>query len=219
MDFQLTKNPTEPQGQRLLPQPKGETICYEEPIEVDLLPKLMRALEETEWPYKFHGLFYRLRTKSGYIEEHVPASEYYKISWRAMSQKYHGARLALQSLEANATEVSQTYRTRRTATGGQDQPKLVFSLELYKLRSDFATLLFLIRSTLDQFASLIQFLSGPKSLQVGSFADVLKKCASESPPSQVPVTLQEYLRTQCTWFLVRQKKVWASFGSGSFPST
>lgn len=200
MEFHLTKKQVVRKGQWLSPPPDGETICYEEPLHHDLMPKLMRALQETEWPFQFHGYYYRLSTNHGLIQEEVPASEHYKIAWRAMSQKYHGAALALQSLESLAAQLARDYPDRRQKIGERDQPKLTFSLELYKLRSDFASLLFLIRSLLDEFASLVQFLSGPKARQFRSFADVLTKCKGETPPPEVPNELQEYLRNNAEWF-------------------
>lgn len=165
MQFHLTKKQAMRKGQWLLPPPDGETICYEEPLHHDFLPKLMQALQETEWPFQFHGYYYRFSTNYGLIQEEVPASEHYKIAWRSMSQKYHGAALAFQSLESLASQLVRGYPGRREMIGKNGQPKLAFSSELYKLRSDFASLLFLIRSLLDEFASLVQFLSGPKARQ------------------------------------------------------
>ncbi|TAL85053.1 MAG: hypothetical protein EPN74_09635 [Rhodanobacter sp.] len=200
MEFHLTKKQAEPQGQWLLPVPSGESICYEEPLQSHIFPLLMSALGGGTWPYQFHGHYYRLRTNSKLIEEFVPASEHYKISWMAMSQKYHGAFLAIKSLETNVAELTATYLARRTFVGDQNQPKLVFTSELYRLRTDFATLLFLIRSTLDQFAAMVQFLSGPKARQFSSFADVMTKCASDKPPEEIPDSLQRHLTQRCSWF-------------------
>lgn len=200
MEFHLTKKQSARKGQWLLPQPTGETIYYEEPLQHELLPQLMSALQNIEWPYQFHGYYYRLRTNSELIEEFVPASEHYKTSWMAMSQKYHGAILALQSVEAIAGDLSETYLTRRTTVGDLNQPKLRFSTELYRIRTDFSTLLFLIRSILDQFSSLVQFLSGPKAKQFSSFADVMTRCRGNSPPVEVPAELQHHLNVCCEWF-------------------
>lgn len=163
----------------------------------------MNALENTKWPFQFHGYFYRLCTNGKFIEEVVPATEYYKICYRAMSQKCHGVLLALQYVEETTGNLSRSYLARRTTTGAQSQPKLIFTTELYKVRTDFSTLLFLIRSTLDQFASLIQFLSGPKSKPFSSFADVMKecrKCSTANPPPEFPVELFNYLKSCCDWF-------------------
>lgn len=200
MEFHLTKKQIVLDGQWLLPAPDGETICYEEPLHHNLLPELMLALQETSWPRQFHGYYYRLKTNNGLIQEQVPASEHYKIAWRAMSQKYHGASLALQSLELVVSQVSRAYPTRRETIGERRQPKLTFSLELYNLRSAFASLLFLIRSLLDEFASLIQFLSGSNARQFSSFADVVTKCKGSAPPHEVPIELQIYLRDSAEWF-------------------
>jgi hypothetical protein len=200
LEFHLTRKQSERAGQWLLPEPEGKTVCYEEPLAVHILPSMMRALQETEWPYQFHGFHYRLRTNSKLIEESVPASEHYKISWMAMSQKYHGTLLAMESLESNVRELCRTYLAKRSHIGDQNQPKLVFTHELYRLRTDFATLLFLIRSNLDQFASLIQFLSGPKARQFSSFADVMTKTAGSSPPPEIPNVLHEHLNHRCHWF-------------------
>lgn len=200
MQFHLTKKQVERKGQWLLPPPDGETICYEEPLHHDLLPQLMKALQETEWPFQFHGYYYRLSTNHGLIHEEVPASEHYKIAWCAMSQKYHGAALALQSLESLAGQLAREYPERRETIGENQQPKLTFSLELYNLRSSFASLLFLIRSLLDEFASLVQFLSGPRSRQFGSFADIVTKCESDKSPAEIPAELQRHLRENAEWF-------------------
>lgn len=200
MEFHLTKKQVVRSGQWLLPAPDGETICYEEPLHHEFLPELMRALQETKWPFQFHGYFYRLSTNHGLIQEEVPASEHYKFAWRAMSQKYHGAVLALQSLQSLAGQIARQYPDRRETIGERNQPKLTFSSELYRLRSDFASLLFLIRSLLDEFASLVQFLSGPKARQFSSFADVVTKCKGDVPPPEVPVGLQRHLRESAEWF-------------------
>jgi hypothetical protein len=200
LEFQLTRQQSTLGGQWLLPEPQGETICFEEPLTAQILPLMMRALQESDWPYQFHGLYYRLRTNSKLIEESVPASEHYKISWMAMSQKHHGALFALEALESNARELSETYQAKRLFVGDKSQPKLLFQRELYRLRSDFSTLLFLIRSNLDQFAALIQFLSGPTANQFSSFADVITKAARDNPPPEIPDALLQHLRSHSTWF-------------------
>jgi hypothetical protein len=200
VEFHLTKKQAVRRGQWLLPPPEGETICYEEPLHVDLLPQLMRALQETNWPFQFHGYYYRLSTKYGLIQDEVPASEHYKYAWRSMSQKYHGAALALHDLESLATDLARRYPREKKAIGPLSQPMFAFSTELYTLRTLFATLLFLIRSLLDEFASLVQFLSGPQAKQFRSFADVAAKCKGEKIPTEVPGDLQQHLREECDWF-------------------
>lgn len=200
MRFNLTKKQVERKGQWLLPPPDGETICYEEPLHHDLFPRLMRALEVTGWPFQFHGYYYQLSTNRGLIHEEIPASEYYKFAWRSMSQKYHGAVLAFQALELLAEQLAREYPMRRDTRGEMRQPNLTFSLELYNLRSSFASLLFLIRSLLDEFASLVQFLSGPKARQFSSFADIATKCEGGIALAEVPAKLQRHLREDSEWF-------------------
>ena len=186
MEFHLTRKQTDLSGQWILQQPKGEIVGYEEPLHYQFLPQLMKALGESSWGHQFHGYFYRLRTNSGLIEEFVPASEHYKKSWFAMSQTFHGAVQSLDLIESNIKVLRETYPAQRTTLGIHNQPWLIFTTELYRLRADFSTLLFLIRSILDQFASLVQFLTGPKSSQFKSFADVVKKCKGLAPPPEIP---------------------------------
>jgi hypothetical protein len=200
VEFHLTKKQVVRSGQWLLPPPEGETVCYEEPLHADLFPQLMRALQETKWPFQFLGYYYRLSTKHGLIQDEVPASEHYKYAWRSMSQKYHGAALALQALESLAADLVGRYPREKQAIGPRSQPKFVFSTELYALRTHFATLLFLIRSLLDEFAALVQFLSGPQAKQFRSFADVAAKCKGDKPPTEVPEDLRQHLREECNWF-------------------
>ncbi|HVK95005.1 MAG TPA: hypothetical protein VM571_09790 [Noviherbaspirillum sp.] len=200
MEFHLTKKEAALEGQWLLPPPQGRTIRYEEPLHHGFLPKIARALETTRWPSQFWGYHYRLKTNRGLIHESTPASEYYKIAWRSMSQKYHGAAIALKSVEQNVYTIRSEYLSRRIAFGEQQQPSLSFSLELYQLRSDFATLLFLIRSILDQFASIVQFLSGPRAKQYSSFADLVSKCENGTSMAEVPSVVQVHLKNESSWF-------------------
>ncbi len=200
MEFHLTKKEVALEGQWHLPAPQGRTIRYEEPLNHNFLPKLARALEATRWPSQFLGYFYRLKTNRGVIHESTPAPEFYKIAWRSMTQKYHGVTIAFQSVEQNILAIEREYLSRRTAFGEQQQPSLIFSLELYRLRSDFATLLFLIRSILDQFASLVQFFSGPKARQYSSFADIVSKCENDTPLNEVPTPVRAYFKHGSSWF-------------------
>ncbi len=200
MEFQLTKRYEEPKGQWSLPVPVGTTICYEEPLRHQLFPQLMAALAETGWPFQFHGYFYQLRTKSNTIEEIVPASEYYKICYMAMSQTYHGALGNLESIDRIVSSLNSSYLQRRKTVLNSTQPKLVFTTELYQLRTEFSSLLFLIRSLLDQFASLIQFLSGPKARMFKSFADLMKKAALDTPPPELDHPLCAFLISNGSWF-------------------
>lgn len=202
MQFHLTKKQITRKGQWLLPPIEGQTICYTEPLYHHLLPKLMQALQETKWPFQFHGYYYRLTTKKGLIEEELPASEYYKLAWRSMSQKYHGATLALQSIESIAADLAQSYPVRRQVISRTNQPKISFSLELYTLRTSFASLLFLIRSLLDEFASLAQFLTAPNARQFGSFAGIVAKCEKSDANSlvEIPEELRSHLAESSAWF-------------------
>jgi len=200
MEFNLTKKQIQRTGQWLTPPPDGNTICYEEPLHHAILPGLMQALNDTKWPYQFHGYFYQLKTNYGLIQEEVPASEYYKIAHRAMLQKYHAATLTLQFIESLISDLAKKYPEVRKTIGKTNQPKLNFNLELYNLRSSFASLLFLQRSLLDEFSSLVQFLSGPKSKQFSSFADLMSKCKGSNPPNEVPPELQVHMRDHSNWF-------------------
>lgn len=200
MEFNLTKKQVKRTGQWLMPPPEGKTICYEEPLHHQLLPKLMRALQETKWPQQFHGYYYQLKTNHGLVREEVPASEYYKIAHRAMQQKFHAATLTLESIEDLTSSLAETYPERREEIGSTNQPKLCFTHELYALRRDFASLLFLQRSLLDEFSSLMQFLSGPKSRQFSSFADLMTKCRGDNPPTEIPAELQIHMRDHSDWF-------------------
>lgn len=200
MEFHLTKKQAKQAGEWLAPAPEGTVICYEEPLHFRLLPKLMQALQSTKWPYQFHGYYYRLRTNHGLVQEEVPASEYYKIAYRSMQQKYHAAALALESIEVLTKSLTQAYPDLRGTVARTNQPKLRFSHELYTLRSAFASLLFLQRSLLDEFSSLVQFLTGPRAQQFGSFADVMTKCKGENPPDAIPLVLQVHLRDNSEWF-------------------
>ncbi|MGH2507939.1 MAG: hypothetical protein ACRDHZ_11130, partial [Ktedonobacteraceae bacterium] len=163
MEFYLTKKKPNPQKDRPLLTELGKSVCYEEPLHYTLFPNLMNVLQNTEWPYQFHGYYYWIRTKSDIFEEIIPASEYYKISYRAMSQKYHGALANYEEINRIIESLSDSYLRRRGQVGNSSQPKLVFTKELYTLRAEFSSLLFLIRAMLDQLAVLIQFLSGPRS--------------------------------------------------------
>lgn len=202
MQFHLTKKQNVRKGQWLLPPVEGRTICYEEPLYHQLLPRLMQALQETKWSYQFHGYYYRLTTNKGLIEDEVPASEYYKLAWRSMSQKYHGAALALQSIESIAADLALSYPARRQIVNRTNQPKISFSLELYTLRTSFASLLFLIRSLLDEFASLAQFLTAPNARQFGSFADIVTKCERHEAGvlTEIPKELRSHLAESAEWF-------------------
>ena len=200
MEFYLTKNPRQRSADVAIVLPEGQTVCYEEPIHSELLPKLLRAIDGSDWPVQFHGHYYCVRARRGLIHDEVPASEYYKFAWRSMSQKYHGAALALRSLEALAAEITRRYPVERSMIGPTSQPKFVFSTELYSLRMTFATEIFLIRALLDELASLVQFLSGPKSRQYRSFADIAQKCGSQSPPAEVPPDLQRFICDDIPWF-------------------
>ena len=200
MEFNLTKKQVKRTGQWLMPPPEGKTICYEEPLHHQLLPKLMQAIQATDWPRQFHGYYYQLKTNHGLVHEEVPASEYYKIAHRAMQQKYHAAVLTLESIEALTSSLAETYPQRRGHVHTTSQPKLCFTHELYALRRDFASLLFLQRSLLDEFASLVQFLPGPRSRQFSSFADLMTKCIGDNPPMEIPTDLQVHMRDNSGWF-------------------
>lgn len=200
MEFNLTKNPKAPRGQYLLDVPSGVTIAYEEPLKNDLFPALKRALSQTNWPMQFNGLYYRLRSNGGFLEECVPAPEYYKLSMRAMSQKYHSFLCNGRNLETLIRHIQEVYQNNLDRFGRSGQPKIRFNMELYELRTELSSFLFHIKALLDQFAALVQFLSGPRANKFASFNDLVKKARKANPPPEIDKKLAVYLAREIGWF-------------------
>ena len=180
----------------------GETVCYMESLRYYVLSKLMTAISETRWNEKFYGKYYSLKSKSTVIRDEYPASEYYKISQRSLTQKFHAIDLTLESIESRAAAVGEKYRREKKLFPQTQQPYIEFGAHLYLLRADYASLLFLIRAVLDEFAHLLQFICGPESNQVKSFSDVMKWAEKSTPHQSLDAEMTHFLVTQGRWFWI-----------------
>lgn len=200
MEFHLSYNDAKAKGQYQLKVPEGQTIAYEEPLYNWLFRETSKAMESTKWPRQFLGRYYRSKSNNGFLEEVVPAPEYYKISIRGMTQKFHGMLCNIESIKNTCIEISKKFEQGNGVSYFNDQPRLKFDMELYKLRSEISSYLFLIRSLLDQFAIILQSFSGPKSKMYSSFTDLMKKIRNESNVIDLDIEFCDYLKNNLEWY-------------------
>ncbi len=116
-----------------------------------------------------------------------------------MSQKYHGMICACKSIQSIASELSRRFKSGIGVTHFENNSRIKFEMELYQMRADLSSYMFLSRSLLDQFSILIQFLTGPKSKLYSSFTDVMKKAKKNPPPDELDSELCNYLKNECSW--------------------
>jgi hypothetical protein len=200
MEFNLSHNDAKAKGQYQLNVPEGQSIAYEEPLYNWLFRETSKAMESTKWPRQFIGRYYRSKSNNGFLEEVVPAPEYYKISIRGMTQKFHGMLCNIKSIKNTCKEISENFEQGKGVSYFNDQPRLKFDMELYNLRSDISSYLFLVRSLLDQFAIILQSFTGPKSQMFSSFSDLMKKIKTESKVIEFDQAFCDYLKNNLDWY-------------------
>ncbi|MEQ1595545.1 MAG: hypothetical protein ABL985_10650 [Casimicrobium sp.] len=200
MEFHLRSNPSDQKWRSELPPLPGLPVCYVESLTVSVLKKLMQTIHSTGWASQFRDKYYALRSKSGVIREEYPATEYYKISERSLSQKFHAIELTFNSLRGRIENATAKYRREMTMFVDSRQPCIEFQSDLYLVRAEFASLLFLMRAALDEFAMLLQFLGGPNTDQVSSFSAVMKRAGKQNSHPAIDAAVAEYFEKHCDWF-------------------
>ena len=96
--------------------------------------------------------------------------------------------------------ISANFAKHHDVAANGTQSRIKFNHELYDLRARISSCLFLIRSLLDQFSALIQFLSGPHSNQYSSFSDVATKATKRPAPPELDDELCDYLANHLEWY-------------------
>lgn len=143
------------------------------------------------------GIYYRFKSETGFIEELYPAGAFISHMLMDISNRWHSASLCHERIARSYRKIREGYEKNRS-TYGSGYPKLYFNDELHELRADYASLLYLIRASLDQIASCVYELLGVKRDPVRSFAKLIKD--AEKGKSDLPLPIEAKLVRVRDWF-------------------
>ncbi len=179
---------------------EGSTVCYHQPLYEQPLRQLNDAIHRGDSLQKLQGRYYKIQSNGGYLHQHYPAVEYYKIAYRMIRDNIHTIVLARKEMEENQKAIEEIYATRRE-TLPSGQTKLSFDREVYQLRASLTTYVFSVRATLDTFATIFQTIYGPRIGQHTSFNKLKNHVLSGNCAINDPV-LAEFLRDEMEWFIL-----------------
>lgn len=195
---------------------EGSTVCYYQPLYEQPLAQLQSAIYEGASLKKLKGRYYKIQSNGGYLEQHYPAVEYYKIAYRMIRDNIHTISLARNDIQAFQKAIEDIHANRK-AKLPSGQTTLSFDKEIYQLRSSLTTYIFSVRATLDTIASIFQTVYGPKIGQHISFNGLIKhvlggKCVIEDP------VLTTFLKDEMEWFVLLKdvRDYLAHFGAVHF---
>jgi len=195
---------------------KSSTVCYHQPLYEQPLSKLQSAIHQGNTLEKLKGRYYKIESNGGYLHQHYPAVEYYKIVHRMISDNVHTIRLSLEEISASQKAIENIHKEKKEKLSG-GQTKLSFDTEIYQLRSSIFTFVFSVRATLDTIASLFQTIYGPQIGQHTSFNGFMSHIKSEKFVVKDAV-LADYLENNLEWFLLLKdvRDYLAHFGAVRF---
>lgn len=178
----------------------GSTVCYHQPIYEQALSRLQSAIYQGASLSKLKGRYYKIESNGGYLHQHYPAVEYYKIAYRMIRDNIHTIRLARDEIQTFQKAIVDIHATRKEKLPS-GQAKLSFDKEIYRLRSSLFTFVFSVRATLDMIASIFQTVYGPQIGQHISFNGLMKHVLGGKGAINDPA-LTEFLRNEMEWFVL-----------------
>lgn len=184
------------------PDTKGKLVRY-------VMPALRRPFENlSEWIFesnhknKFHSKYYFIATDKNYLQQLIPASEYYKVAFSAIAEKVYAADLCLVKINKLIVQIQNAFEHNRETIQKTGQPSFNVEAEVYSLKAEIGFLFFISRSILDCIATLTNFLYGPTHKIFSSFNDFYKYITKgelgENDFSDAK--LKEYFHSQMAWF-------------------
>lgn len=195
---------------------EGSTVCYHQPLYEQPLTRLQSAIYKGNSLSKLKGRYYKIQSNGGYLHQHYPAVEYYKIAYRMIRDNIHTIGLARKEIQQYQAAIEEIHATRKEKLPG-GQTKLSFDREIYQLRAGLTTYVFSVRATLDTIASIFQTIYGPQVGQHISFNGFMKhvlggKCVVDDP------ILLNFLRSEMEWFVFLKdvRDYLAHFGAFQF---
>jgi hypothetical protein len=153
---------------------RGALVRYTMPALPRAFPKLAALLDGSSHRALFLEIHYYIETKEQSLRDLVPAAEYYKVVFKAVADKQYSLRVGFQRVRALERRIQDAYKATRERLAGTNQPSFNVADEVYALKSEVASVLFVARGVLDTITSLMHFLYGPSSRQFRSFADFVK---------------------------------------------
>lgn len=195
---------------------EGSTVCYQQPLYEQPLARLQSAIYKGTSLSKLSGRYYKIQSNGGYLHQHYPAVEYYKIAYRMICDNIHTISLSRDDIRKFQKEIENIHASCKEKLPG-GQTKLCFDKEIYQLRSSLTTYIFSVRATLDTIASIFQTVYGPQIGQHISFNGLTKhvlsgKCAIDDP------ILETFMKEDMEWFVLLKdvRDYLAHFGAVHF---
>lgn len=183
-----------------LPQPAGQAVAYREPLYANPLQRTGKAISESGRREQLHEKTYRFRSNSGYIQELIPAPEYYKLAIRRLRNSLHSALVARRRVDVDL-QCIEVLGDRARRRDRDEQPRLTLSTELYELRADLSAYVTSVRASLDILATVAQTVYGP---DVGPFRSFTRLYGFLKKPvgQQIDPELLDYLNQRGEWLWV-----------------
>lgn len=181
---------------------KGKLVRY-------IMPALRRPFENlSEWIFesnhknKFHNKYYFIATDKDYLQQLIPASEYYKVVFSAIAEKVYAANLCLGKINKLIAQIQKAFERNYETIQRTGQPSFNVESEVYSLKAEIGFLFFISRSILDSIATLTNFLYGPTHKTFSSFNAFYKyitKVELKKNDFSDP-ELKEYFHSRMEWF-------------------
>ena len=186
-----------PDGGVVFPEPKGSTVGYGQPLLSHPLPSLPTAIAESGVLNNLAGRTYRLFSNHGYVQETLPAVEYYKFAYTRIRDNVHAIDICEQRITSLLREIDGHFRKNKELRPA-GQYSISFEKEIYELRTEVTNLVFLSRAVLDLLSTLAQTIYGPSIGQYSSFNSFLK--AALNKPEFPDDVLKQHLDSNIPWF-------------------
>lgn len=182
----------------------GKAIRYEMPSIPYLFLRLTRLIYDSEHRKKFFDISYYLETKNGHLKKLIPASEYYKLAFRAIADKYYFLMVSVERVQEVENELRELYRKDAVVLQATGQRSFQIHEQVYQLKMQITNILFSTRSILDSMATVMHFLYGPSANQFSSFADFVKDVQKTEIKQNrmIDIEMQNYIQSRMDWFFV-----------------
>lgn len=180
---------------------RSNEVRYVMPALEEPFPKLSEAIYDSKHREDFYRIYYWLETNDGHIKKLVPASEYYKLAFRAIADKQYSMRLSIKRVEALKNEIQGDHAATREVMPRTGQPSFDLNEQVYQLKSELGNILFTTRSIMDSVSTLLHFLYGPSSYQFSSFADFKKYIVKDEQGGHLKdEEMKKYINDNMGWF-------------------
>ena len=178
---------------------RGSLVRYEMPTLPQPFTRLADVLSHPSYRRRWIGTEY-FADYGQRLQQIIPAVEYHKFVFRAAAEKLDALRHGLARIAELERSIAEQHHETRTVIPVTQQPSITLRSDVYALKSELASALFVTSSLLETLVTLMPVLYGADSDPFRSFARYVRNIRGARQDRIIDYDMLAYLNSEMEWW-------------------